>query len=281
MRSDLVWVGVGLGLLAMASSRATRAASRSGGILGSGRTDLERIRRRYDDARMRAAAERFGALFFPGVPVSALMASGVTATSRTERGGPPDYATGLYGVELRRAETWARDDQTLRELGRAVDTSAEAFGDDIDAQTYFGFRSYREHADACARQLPEALRPAEGSAWLWRLAVSSYSSGEGAVSGVVRGVEPRGDLVASPHRWATLGRAIVAASAAGRRTLGGVSIRGRWHAAYLVLRCERRFRAGRALALARPELAAELAWYAGEELPAEIAGALEPLAREA
>jgi hypothetical protein len=94
-------------------------------------------------------------------------------------------------------------------------------------------------------------------------------------------VEPRVELVGSPHRWATLGRAIVAAGAAGRRTIGGVSIRGRWRAAYLVLRCERRFRAGRALALARPELAAELSWYAGEELPAETASALEPLAREA
>lgn len=275
MRSDLVWLGLGLGLLAMASSRATRAASRSGGILGSGRTDLERIRRRYDDARMRAAAERFGALFFPGVPVSALMASGVTATSRTERGGPPDFATGLYGVELRRAEAWATDARTLAELGRAVDTSAESFGDDIDAQTYMGFRSYREHADACVRQLPEALRPAEGSAWLWRLAVSSYSSGEGLVAGVVRGAGA--ELAAAPPAswWATLGRAILARRAAGHSTIGGRQIAGRWQAAYMVLRCERRWRVALALAEAVPALDPERRWYAGGSIPPELAAALQ------
>lgn len=279
-----VWALGALVVLA-ASSRAARAAGAAAlgpaPVLGTGRTDLARLEARWGDPQIRAAAERWGARFFPGVPVSAMLAAGITSTSRTERGGPPDFATGLYGVELRRAEAWAADAQTLTELGRAVDTSASAFGRDVDAQTYLGFRSYREHLETCARALPAELRPAEGTPWLWRLAVASYSSGEGAVSGVVRGVEPRAELVASPHRWATLGRAIVAASAAGRRAVGGVSIRGRWHAAYLVLRCERRFRAGRALALARPELAAELGWYAGEELPAETASALEPLAREA
>ena len=275
-----VWALGALVVLA-ASSRAARAAGAAAlgpaPVLGTGRTDLARLEARWGDPQIRAAAERWGARFFPGVPVSAMLAAGITSTSRTERGGPPDFATGLYGVELRRAESWAADAQTLRELGRAVDTSAAAFGRDVEAQTYLGFRSYREHLDACVRAIPAELRPAEGSPWLWRLAVASYSSGEGAVSGTVRGAD-LAQLVAAEHRWTALGRAVVAAHAAGRRNIGTVPISGRWRAAYLLLRCERRFRAGLALALAVPELAAELAWYAGDELPVDLARELEALA---
>lgn len=272
------WAMLAFAALAMASSR-RRASSATGGILGTGRTDVERIRHRYDDPTMRAAAERWGARFFPGVPVSALMAAGVTSTSRTERGGPPDYATGLYGVELRRAEAWARDATTLADLGRAVDTSAEAFGADVDAQTYLGFRSYREHADACARALPADLRPDEGSLWLWRLAVSSYSSGEGAVSSVVRGARAELAALRATGRfagaWETLGAAIAAARGRGEHTFGGVSIAGRWRAAYLVLRCERRFRAGRELAWSVDALASERGWYEGGALTDATAAALQ------
>ena len=272
--------GSGVWLLALAALAAMHRSgdgsrAHSGGILGTGRTDVDRIGRRFDDATMRRAAERFGALFFPGVPVTAMMASGVTATSRTERGGPPDFATGLYGVELHRAEEWASDAQTMRELGRAVDTDANAFGDDIDGQTYLGFRSYRSHADACARALPAELRPAEGSVWLWRLAVSAYSSGEGTVSAVVRGA--RAQLVAVPDRatwWEVLGRSIAEAHTRGESRFGGVQIAGRWHAAYLALRCERRFRAGLAVARARG-LATELAWYEGAALTDATAAALQ------
>lgn len=271
MTTHVLWGLAALAVLAMAGARRP-----SGGvhIIGTPSDDLQRIRRRYDDGPVRAAALRWGALFFPGVPVSALMASGVTAVSRTERGGPPDYATGLYGVELRRAEQWANDAQTLRELGRPVDTSAPAFARDVEAQTYLGFRSYRAHCDAVARQLPERIRPLPGSVWEWRIAVAAYSSGDGTVARVVLGARETLSHTAA-NLWEALGGAILARRTAGHDDIGGVRIAGRWRAAYLVLRCERRFRAGRALADAVPELVSERRWYEGEALTDATATALQ------
>lgn len=278
-------LALGAGLLAMARSASRRhRESPSGGILGTGRGDLERIQRRYEDARMRAAALAWGALFFPDMPLSALMAGGVTATSRTERGGPPDYAAGLYGYELTASgRARARDEQTVRQFGREIDTGAESFGADIEAQTYLGFRSYREHLDHVVSTLPLELRPIEGSVWCYLLAVSAYSSGDSKVSAVVRGAGVAALRVApvtarvDAHEpmWTRLGRAVLARLAGNHSTIGGIEIAGRWNAAYLVLRALRRFRAGRAVALAVPELAPERAWYEGHDLAADLAADLQ------
>jgi len=273
---------LGAGVLAMARSVSRTRRSATSGILGSGRSDLERIQNRYRDERMRAAALRWRDRFFPGVPVSAMIAGGVTATARTERGGPPDYAAGLYGYELTpNGRARAVDAQTLREFGRAIDTSAPAFGEDIEGQTYLGFRSYREHLDTAARLLPQRLRPAEGTVLLYRVAVSSYSSGPAKVAAVMRGAAGAlgAALDADPLAplWAPLGRAVIARADEGHATIGGIDIAGRWNAAYYPLRCERRFLVGRALANAEPDLEAERAWYVGHELPRDVADRLQAL----
>jgi hypothetical protein len=201
-----------------------------------------------------------------------MFAAGITSTSQWERGGPPDYATGLWGVELRRAEEWSGDATTRGDLGRVVDTSAQAFGADVPGQAYLGFRSYRLHLDAVVSAIPRELHPSRGSVWQWRLAVAGYSSGPGPVVNLVRAVA--GELAAVPEsdRWQVLARAVVDAARAGRQELGGVRLAGRWRAAFLLLRCERRFRAGRALAA---EVAPEqLQWYAGQ-LASDTIAALE------
>lgn len=262
------------------------------GVVGDLASDVRRLRPRWERADVRRAVERWGPRWLPGVPGLALLASGVTATSASERGGPPDYATGLWGVELERARPWSDDATTRADLGRTVDLGAEPFARDIEGQAYLGFRSYADHLATVLGMLPASVRGTAGSVWQWRLAVSAYSSGPGPVAGLVRAVAT--ELAAAPEgeRWATLAAAVVRAWRRGERTLGGVRLDGRWRGAFLLLRCERRARAGRALA---GELAAaEVPWWgtpldsaaiaelehvaAGESL--EAPAAVEPPARE-
>lgn len=234
---------------------------------------LPMMLRRWDSPELLAAVRRFGSLFLPGVPASACLASGVTSMGAGEYGGPPDYATGLFGVEWPRVEAWSSDAQTRRELGRSVPTDRPSFTRDVEGQTYLGFRSYRAHLDTCNRELPEALRGLEGP-WAWRLAVASYSSGPGTVARIVRaGGEP---LAAVPpaERWAALGALILAAGRAGESSWGGVPIRGRWKAAATIVRHEQRHATGGFIARDRaPE---ELPFYSGA-LPDGLSEALAEL----
>lgn len=245
------------------------------GAVGDLASDLRRLRPRWAREDVRAAVRQWGPRWLPGVPALALLASGVTAVSSSERGGPPDFATGLWGVELRRAEGWAGDATTRADLGRSVDTSAEAFSRDIAGQAYLGFRSYSDHLNTVLAGLPESVRGTPGSVWRWRLAVSAYSSGPGPVIGLVRAVAAELAAVPEGQRWAVLGERVVAAARRGERTLGGVALAGRWRAAYLLLRCERRARVGRALAA---ELApGEVSWF-GEALGSDLVAELERVA---
>ena len=214
-----------------------------------------------------------------------MIAAGVTSTSRHERGGPPDHATGLWGVEWPRVVAWARDARTMRELGRAIPTEASAFAHDLEAQAYSGFRSYAEHLAGCTRHLPGELVPREGSTWLWRLALASYSSGEGKVSKITRAALDRIAQAGERGAWRAIGQAIVDAHAGGAREFGGVDIAGRWDAAHLVVRNEQRFQSGMVLARAiaddehapasdRELASAELDWYRDGWLPPELSRAL-------
>lgn len=235
---------------------------------------LPKLTARYRDALVRAAAARWGAHWFPGVPLSAMLAAGATSTGRSERGGPPDYATGLWGVEWPRVVEWARDDRTVRDLGRAVDVTPEAFARDVEAQAYLGFRSYRAHLDTLLRTTPPEVRPSEGSAWLWRLALASYSSGPGTVGAMVRRAAGALARVPEIERWAELGREVDRAARGGATTFGGITIAGRWHAAHTVIRNEERHAAGELLARTTPELVTELVWYGGD-VPVDVLAALQ------
>ena len=237
---------------------------------------LSMLRRRYDDAGIRAAVERWRDRTFPGVPTTAMIAAGASSMGASERGGPPDYATGLWGVEWSRVERWARDAKTMRELGRAIPTEASAFAHDYEAQAYVSFRSYAAHLAACVEDIPGELVPRTGTAFQWRLAVASYSSGEGTVSRIVSAAS--GHIMAAPQptAWRELARAVIDAAAAGHREYGGVPIAGKWKAAHTIVRSEQRFQCG--MLLAQHVAPAELAWYTDGWLAPETSRELARLA---
>ena len=288
--SALVLVGVGALLL---GSRGGGSVSRhSGPVVPSSalpenysRDELHKLRARWNDPAIRAAVLKWRDRTFPRIPITAMIAAGVTSTSRHERGGPPDFATGLWGVEWPRVERWAHDERTMRELGRPIPTEASAFAHDVEAQAYAGFRSYAEHLAGCTRGLPGELVPREGSTWLWRLALASYSSGEGKVSRIARASLDRIAQAGERGAWRAIGQAIVDAHAAGARQYGNVDISGRWDAAHLVVRNEARFQSGLVLAQAvandehapegdRELARGELGWYSDAWLPPELSRAL-------
>lgn len=241
---------------------------------------LSKLRHRAERAELVAAVVRWRDVFFPGVPVSAMIAAGATSTGAHERGGPPDFATGLWGVEWPRVIAWARDEQTMRQLGRPIPTNAVAFSDDVDAQAYAGFRSYRAHLDAVTRQLGAELAPSGGSAWLWRLAIASYSSGPGVVAGVMRA--SRAELVSTHEamRWRAAGLAIVRARRAGHTAIGGIPLAGKWRAAHTIIRNEQRHAAGLLLSQTIRQLAGDASWYSGP-LDAELVDQLAAIANGA
>lgn len=274
--------GSSLALLALAAVMVGSRNSRAlpivrGGGMGTGqrrtrngampdvyaREKLPALRDRLQNPTIRAAVERWGAHFFPGVPTTALIAAGATSMGAAERGGPPDFATGLWGCEWPRVVAWARDDQTMRELRRAVHDTPEGYAHDIEGQAYTGFRSYRDHLAQVLRVIPSTVIPREGSQWLLRLAVSAYSSGPHTVGRIVTAAAPElgGDDRA---RWRELGAAILRAWRSGQSHFGGVAIPGRWMAAFTIVRNEQRYECGRELATHYAPT--ELAWYDGGAL---------------
>lgn len=292
MKRGSALVLVGLGALLLGSRGGGSVSTHSGPVVPSSalpenysRDELHKLRARWNDPAIRAAVLKWRDRLFPRVPITAMIAAGVTSTSRHERGGPPDYATGLWGVEWPRVERWARDERTMRELGRAIPTEPTAFAHDVEAQAYAGFRSYAEHLAGATRGWPGEIIPREGSQWLYRVALASYSSGEGKVSKIARAALDRIAQAGERGAWRAIGQAIVDAYNGGARQFGGVDISGRWDAAHLVVRNEGRFQSGMVLAQdvaddetapsADRELArAELNWYADGWLSPELSRAL-------
>lgn len=242
---------------------------------------------RWRDARIREAAERWGRSWLTSIEPTLALASGCTSTGPGERGGPPDYATGLYGVELQRARLWWNDATTREDLGRSTANpdNAAAFAADIDGQTYLGFRSYAGHLGVVARSLPENVRPpamrGEGAlpvgSWGWRLAVSGYSSGPGVISRLVTAAAPELAGVQATQRWKALARIVRDRAGTGDPALGNVAPWGRWKGAHTVLRCEQRFACAIALARALDRTYEVQAW-SEQRIPAELAHELAVIA---
>lgn len=292
MKKGSAVVLVGLAALLFGSRGGGNVSTHSGLVVPSSalpenysRDELHKLRARWDDRAIRAAVEHWRDRLFPRIPITAMIAAGVTSTSRHERGGPPDFATGLWGVEWPRVVAWAHDERTMRELRRPIPTEATAFANDVDAQAYAGFRSYAEHLAGATRGWPGEIIPREGTEWLYRVALASYSSGEGRVSRVARAALDRIAQAGERNAWRAIGHAIVDAHHGGARQFGGVDIAGRWNAAHLVVRNECRFQSGMVLAQtvaddasassSDRELArSELAWYADGWLPPDLSRAL-------
>ena len=260
----------GLAVLALSGRRSTAGASTAGPSTGGGgggngralpwlygRAKLPMLRTRYQLPDLRAAVERFGAHYLPGTPTTALIAAGATSTGPTEHGGPPDYATGYFGVEWQWWQRVAGDAETRSILGREGPATYAGFDRDIEAQAFAGMRTYARHLAMVRAQLAARGRPelARGdAAWAYRLAVAGYSAGPGTVVGTIVGA--LADQTATGATWRELAAAVdhLCPDCAGH--VGAVPCCGRWKAADVVIRCDGRWEAGRYLAgeVAIPEL---------------------------
>ncbi len=221
------------------------------------RAHLRMLESRYQSSRIRAAAERYRSVLGDGIPTTAIIASGITSMGPWERGGPPDFACGLYGTEWPYLMRIAHDARTLREFGRPLPTTPATWALDLEAQTYAGMRSYdRALGISLAAAGLQGLVPGTSeSQWAWRTAVSGYSSGPSRIQRLLRAV-PGLSHVESAARWQTVADAVVRAGPSGRV---GIAVRGRWNAAYLLLRAEARLLGG--LYLAQEPVPSEVGWY--------------------
>jgi hypothetical protein len=275
-------VGALLAMLAVAALSTSRRSARAAGTrepgAPGGRTRAlpwvyasgvyPKLLHRWRDDALRSATERFGAHYLPGVPTTALIAAGATSTGATEHGGPPDYATGYYGVEWQWWQTVHADSETQTVLGRVGPSTYEAFDVDVEAQAFAGMRTYRRHYELVVAELRahhrDDLAPAAPvPQWLYRLAVAGYSAGPHTVAQVLRlalaiGTTPTGAT------WRQLARDVdhqCPRCVEGPHTFGAVACCGRWQAADVVIRCDARFQAGRDLSTSVSNSNAEFAWY--------------------
>jgi hypothetical protein len=226
------------------------------------RAKVPELARRWRDVAFREATARFGAHYLPNTPTTALIASGATSTGPAEHGGPPDYATGYYGVEWQWWLTVANDDETRRILGRAGPTDLENFARDNDAQAFAGMRTYARHLTTVSRQLAAGGRPqlaAGDAAWKLRLATSAYSAGPSTVSGTIIGALT--DRVATGATWRELAAGVAHECPSCAARVGRVACCGRWHASDVVVRSDARWECG--LGLAQDVAPAEVGFYAG------------------
>lgn len=200
------------------------------------------------------AVRRYGPAIWPGVPPVALLAWSVTSTGPRESGPGPDYVRGLWGVERERLDTLARDARPY--LGREVHIGEDEreYLKDVEAQCVCGLIGYRRHFDGVTRDVTrtvgDALRGRRDGPASWRVAAMAYSSGGAKVEPLldaaadVLAVEPQ-------EKWGPLLGYAVASSPRERiEGHGGrsVKVRGKWNAAYMLLRVEARALAAALLA---------------------------------
>jgi hypothetical protein len=190
------------------------------------------------------AVRRWGGVIWPGIPPMVLMAWSITATGPTELGPAPDYVCGLWGVERGRLESLAREASEL--LGREVPTGLDRRGylGDLEAQAVCGLLGYKRHLrkvlDEVAPGLAEVLGREPYGAAAARIAAAAYSSGPGAV---VPLLDAAPHLVGLPQpKWApTLGELVALHPGEKIEARGrSVRVRGKWRAAFLILRWEAR-----------------------------------------
>lgn len=190
------------------------------------------------------AVRRWGGAIWPGIPAMVLLAWSITSTGPTELGPEPDYVCGLWGVERGRLESLAREASEL--LGREVPTGLDRRGylGDLEAQAVCGLLGYRRHfrklLEDIAPGLAEELGAEPYGPAAARLAAAAYSSGPGAV---VPLVDAAPHLLGLPQeKWAPELGALVALHPGEKIEARGrsVRVRGKWRAAFMVLRWEAR-----------------------------------------
>lgn len=198
---------------------------------------------------MGRALATWGRVLWPGVPVEALVGLSASSMGRTETGGEPDFATGLYGVEAAALPGLVGEASAL--LGRPVSDqiTAEGYLDDPEGQVVTGLLNYRRHLAKLRAKTPAGLWTTEtaGSSWELRCAVAAYSSGAARPAAVL--TEWADGLVRVPcsERWPTAGQYVASAYERGDRRIGGERIRGKWRLAFMHLRAEQRIESGAAL----------------------------------
>lgn len=191
------------------------------------------------------AVREHGPKLWPGVPPVVLLAWSITSTGPTELGPGPDYVVGLWGVERDRLPALAREASAF--LGREVSTDRTRRGylGDLEAQCVCGLMGYAKHlqgvVDDVDPRVAEALR--RDTAAAARAASMAYSSGGGRVEPLLDlwGLE----LLALPvEKWprelaqrvADFPGDVIDPPGGGR----SVRVSGRWNAAEMILRAERR-----------------------------------------
>lgn len=234
-----------------------------------------RLRARWDGA-MGTALRQWGPRLWPGVPLTALLGLSASSEGMHEAGGPPDYATGLYGVEGDRLPSLCAEAAKL--LDRDVNPAVErgAYRDDVEAQVITGLLTYQRHREALLAKIPRALWEGEPvSSWELRATAAAYSSGGGRVAPVLAELAP--ELVALPvaERWPHAAERVAHWPEA---RINGVSVAGKWRAAFWHLRADQRLMCGLAVELAENG-GREADWFApwSDEKP-ELVAALQALA---
>lgn len=193
------------------------------------------------------AVRRYGPAIWPGVPPVALLAWSITSTGPDEMGPGPDFVRGLWGVEADRVDELARDARPY--LGREVRTEMTTRGylGDIEGQCVCGLLGYKRHFEGVLKDVvggvARELRGRPSGPAAWRVAAMAYSSGGGAVEPLLDGMAQV--IVGEPQeKWGPLLAEGVAAypheRIEGRRHGRSVRVRGKWAAAYMLLRVEAR-----------------------------------------
>lgn len=223
-----------------------------------GREKAPMILRRWSDPTLRAAVERYGPRYLPGMPALAVLALGASSTGATE--DLQGIAVGLWGVERRYIDQWANDAETVDVMGRSY--SPDRYGTDLEAQAFTGCRRYAKAvADARARISALVGRAGAVDATTASAAVSCYSAGPGVLASIVAEV-PGLDAVEKRARWAALARHVVSRGQSGR--IGGRSVSHPYGAAWALARPLERYWSGR---IAAQSAGVDLAWWDLADVP--------------
>lgn len=208
----------------------------------------ERLAIRWQDELGRHV-RAWGPVVWPDVPPVALLAWTVTSTGPTELGPAPDFVCGAWGVE--REALPALQEAARPLLGRTFsrELTPRGYLGDLEAQTVSGLLRYKAKLDAVARKAPPHLLDDRTTSWAWRVAAASYSSGQAVPRALLSQWPAVLAATPAPARWAALARLVSEHPA---RTIGNVRVRGKWRAAFAVLRAEQR--AAAAVHLARAVL---------------------------
>lgn len=141
------------------------------------------LRARYNDARIRAAVDRWGEVFTPGVPTVAVIALGASSEGADEQLNRPPGAWGLFGVEPSWIDSHGADERTQADLRRTV--TRATYRRDIEGQVYLGLRRYAV-ALTDARSVGAEVNLTRWNAWEYQCAVCCYSAGQGILRQLLR-----------------------------------------------------------------------------------------------